>query len=287
MTARTSKRWRHLGLVVTLAAIAWSDTAIGQTIVPDPRPIPPMPRPRPDRPMPVRHTPLEVRRQTVEVQVVDGAAVTSVDQVFFNPYDWAIEGTYIFPLADDVALSKFSMYINGQEVEGKLLGVEEARRTYESIVAKMRDPALLEYLGTRMFQARVFPIQPQSEARVRLAYTQMLESDNGLTAYTYPLATGRHTGKPIGTFSLVAHVKSSVPVKSVFSPSHPIGVTRTSDTQVSASYEGRNVYPDKDFLLHYTLSDKEFGTYRADPSARGRGWLLRVAHRAARVRPWR
>ncbi len=213
------------------------------------------PRPRP----PQRDTPLTVKKHAIDVSIVDGAAVTNIDQVFVNPYPHTVEGTYIFPLADDVALSRFTMFINGQEVEGKLLSVEEARRTYESIVARMRDPALLEYLGTRMFRARIFPIEPKGEARVRLSYTQMLKADDGLVRYEYPLAMKRHSGSPIGSLSIVVNIAGSVPIKSVFSSSHSVAVNRSSEHKASASLEQSNVLPDKDFELFYALSDKEFG----------------------------
>ncbi|MHC4695399.1 MAG: VIT domain-containing protein [Planctomycetota bacterium] len=203
--------------------------------------------------------PLEVKKHHVDVSMVDGVAVTGVDQVFFNPYNRIVEGTYIFPLEDDVALSKFSMFVNGQEIEGKLLSVEEARRTYESIVARMRDPALLEYIGRRMFQARIFPINPKSEVRVRLSYTQMLATDAGLVYYRYPLDTEKHLASSVESVSVLVNLESSVPIKDVFSPSHRIAVSRSSDYRAGASYEGRHVYPDKDFELYYVLSDKEFG----------------------------
>lgn len=258
----------RLGIGLAIAFVVLGDSTAGQTIIPDPRPIPPMPRPhprpRPPRPWPPPPPPqrdvgLQVKKHTITVSIVDGVSVTDIDQVFFNPYPYPVEGTYIFPLADDVALSKFSMFINGQEVEGKLLSVEEARRTYESIVARMRDPALLEYLGTRMFKARIFPINPKSEARVRLSYTQMLDADDGLVPYRYPFAMGRHSGKPIESLSFVVNIQSTAAIKSVFSPSHSLAISRVSDHKASASYEGQSVRPDKDLILYYALSDKEFG----------------------------
>jgi len=223
--------------------------------------------------------PLEVKKHAVDTSIVDGVAVTKLDQVFFNPYDRTVEGTYIFPLADDVALSRFSMYVNGQEIEGKLLGVEEARRQYESIVAKMRDPALLEYLGTRMFRARIFPINPKTEVRVKLSYTQMLVSRDGLVRYRYPLGTEKHLAAPVETVSVLVNIESKTPIKSVFSPSHKMVISRPSEYKASASYEGKNVFPDKNFELYYALGDKEFGltvlTYRE--SGQDGFFLARIA----------
>lgn len=260
------------GLACGVLLIGGVAPAYGQTIVVEPMPMPPgpepdhfRPHPRPPR-HPWRHVPLSVKQHTVEVSIVDGAATTQLDQVFFNNYERRIEGTYIFPLPDDVALSKFSMYVNGQEIQGKLLTVEEARRTYESIVAKMRDPALLEYVGQRMFRARIFPIEPKSEVRVKLSYSQLLQADNGLVHYQYPLKATRQLPGPVETVGLLVNLKSKTAVKSVFSPTHKLALNRKNEHEASASFEARNVYPDKDFELYYQLSDKEFGltvlTYR-------------------------
>ncbi len=279
----------HFGLLATVLMLTAGGMARGQTIIIDPRPLPPMPpwrpivpprpRPIPPPPPPRRNMPLEVKKHHVEVSIVDGVAVTGVDQVFRNPYDRMVEGTYIFPLDDDVALSKFSMFVNGREIEGKLLGVEEARRIYESIVARRRDPALLEYVGRRMFQARIFPINPRSEVRVRLSYTQMLTSDAGLVRYRYPLDTEKHLASPVESVSVLVNLESAVPVKDIFSSSHKIAVSRPSDYRARASYEGRHVYPNKDFELYYVLSDKEFGmtvlTHR--PAGQDGFFLARIA----------
>ncbi len=280
MIRRMRGSWLVLGMVLALAG----GPAVGQTIIIEPGPVlpprrHPRPRPRP-RPRPIaRDVLLAVKKHTVEVSIVDGVAVTSIDQVFFNGHDRVVEGTYIFPLEDGVGLSAFSMYVGGERVEGKLLPVEEARRQYESIVARMRDPALLEYLGTRMFRARIFPIQPKSEVRVRLSYTQMLEASDGLVRYRYPLGTDRSLPAPIETVSVLVKVESKVPLKSVFSPSHKLAVSRPGEHNAVASFEGKNIVPDKNFELYYTLSDKEFGltvlTHR--PPGEDGFFLVRIA----------
>ncbi len=43
-------------------------------------------------------TQLVIRYHHVTVTIKDQLAITHVDQVFYNPNDWIVEGTYIFPL---------------------------------------------------------------------------------------------------------------------------------------------------------------------------------------------
>ena len=255
-----------LGLTCGVLLIGGANPAAGQTIMGVQAITPGRSEPEILHPSRRPLMPLVAKQHTVEISIVDGAAITQVEQVFRNTYQQRIEGTYVFPLPDDVALSKFSMYLNGKEVEGELLTVEEARRAYESIVAKLRDPALLEYVGKRMFRARIFPIEPLSEVRVKLSYSQLLKSEDGLVHYQYPLNATRQLPGTVETLGLVVNLKSKTPIKSVFSPSHTLAVNRKSDHEVSASFEAKNAYPEKEFELYYQLSDKEFGltvlTYR-------------------------
>ncbi len=75
--------------------------------------------------------------------------------------------------------------------------------------------------------------------------------------------------------SLDVSIKSPVPVTTVYSPSHEIDVSRSETNEVRLSYEDKNVLPDRDFVLYYTLSGKEVGlsliTYK---DRRGPGYFM-------------
>jgi Ca-activated chloride channel family protein len=213
---------------------------------------------------------LVIRYHHVTVAIQDQLAVTHVDQVFYNPNDWTIEGTYMFPIPDDAAVSGFTLWVDGQPVEGQVLDATQARQTYEQIVSTMRDPALLEYIGRGAVQARIFPIAPQGERRIELEYTQALTADGGLVRYVYPLNTEKFSALPIESVTISVDIQSSTPIRAVYSPSHDAGVSRESDNHVVVGYEAANVIPNIDFALYYSLGETEafhLLTYR-DPSDR-------------------
>ncbi|MGZ7046086.1 MAG: VIT domain-containing protein, partial [Candidatus Aminicenantales bacterium] len=170
--------------------------------------------------------PLTVKYHHVTVEIVNQVAKTSVDQVFINNFDRDIEGTYIFPIPENAAVSEFAMYIGNERVRGEILDSQKARAVYESIVRRMRDPGLLEYLGRNMFQARVYPIPAHGEKRVQISYTEVLKSDNSLVKYLYPLNTERFSRDPLKDVSLTARIESQVPILNVYSPSHRISVRK-------------------------------------------------------------
>jgi Ca-activated chloride channel family protein len=222
-------------------------------IIPEPPPCrefdcPPFPRPL---------SQLEIKYHHVDVVIEDQVAETHVDQIFYNPNDWAMEGTYIFPLPMDAVVSNFTMWVDGEPVDGKVLSAEEARRIYEEIVMQQRDPALLEYVGRGAVQASIFPIPPKGERRIELRYTQMLPVVDGLVRYIYPLNTEKFSMTPLESVKVSVEIRSSQPVRAVYSPSHSISIERSDDGRVKASYEANQVTPDSDFSLLYSVGDTE------------------------------
>ena len=211
-------------------------------------------------PPPPHQTPyLTVQNHRVSVSIDHQAATTRVDQVFRNDSQWALEGTYIFPLPENAAISEFSMWIDGQKVEGQLYTKEEARRIYDDIVRRRLDPALLEYIGRDLFQASIFPIQPGDTRRIVIEYTQILPVDNGLVKYVYPLSTEKFSAKALEDVSISVEIKSDQPIKAVYSPSHPVSVDRPDDYSALVGWEDQNALPDTDFALYYSLSPEDLG----------------------------
>ncbi len=226
-------------------------------------------------PPPYPLTPLAIKYHHVTVTIRDQVAVTHVDQVFFNPSNIQVEGTYIFPIPLDAAVNNFTLWVDGKPVEGQVLDAGQARQTYEDIVRNMRDPALLEYAGRGAVQARIFPIPPQGERRVELEYSQVLTSDNGaehslsLVRYVYPLNTEKFSTSPLESVTVNVDIRSSnTPIRAVYSPTHKIAIRRADDRHVTAGYEAANVTPNTDFALYYSLGESEafhLLTYR-DPT---------------------
>jgi len=201
---------------------------------------------------------LPVKYHHVKVEIVNQVATTHIDQVFLNPHDRDLEGTYIFPLPEEAAISDFALYMDGQRVSGDVLEKEKARRIYEDIVRRMKDPGLLEYIGRNMFQARIYPIPARGERRIELTYHQTLKYDAGVVQYVYPLNTERFSPKPLDEVSLSVKVKSAVPIKTIYSPSHEMDV-KLEKNEATCGFEEKNVRPDRDFVLYYTVSEKDLG----------------------------
>ena len=226
---------------------------------------PPIPRPVPlPNALPVKSIELDTK---IEGQV----ATTHVTQIFRNDTPHTLEGTYFFPIPETASIIEFSIWENGKKLVGEVRSREEARRIYDEIVRRQKDPGLLEYAGKDLFQASIFPIPPHSDKKLELTYSQILKAESGTVAYRYPLGTGRNVwSRPaienmrsnmpqqkFGTVSGKIEIVGKQALRNVYSPSHGIDVKNKSERAVSVSFETND--NDNDFQLFYGLSNDDFG----------------------------
>src|SRR5205085_545073 len=115
--------------------------------------------------------PLAMLDHHVTIAIEDQVAVTRVEQSFRNHTDRALEATYLFPVPAGASVRKFSLWVDGKETAGELVEADKARQIYTDIVRRTQDPALLEYMGSRLFRLRIFPVPPKGDQKVALSYT--------------------------------------------------------------------------------------------------------------------
>ncbi len=147
---------------------------------------------------------LQLRRYLVDVYIEDGFARTTIDQTYFNHTTWRMEGTFYFPLPPDASLSRLAMYVNGRLNEGGMVERDYGRSVYESIVRRMQDPALLEWIDGSTFKMRVFPLEARQEKRVLISYTQKLADLYGRMGYRFPAG---HSLGQVGEWAFHARVR--------------------------------------------------------------------------------
>jgi Ca-activated chloride channel family protein len=202
---------------------------------------------------------LNIEYQRVDVEIEDQVATTHMDQLFVNENDWLLEGIYLFPLPPGAAVSQLTMWVDGEPIEAKILEAGEARQIYDEIVRKLRDPALLEYVGSSAIQANVFPIPPKDERRIEITYSQILEADNGIIHYIYPQSTELYTNTPLDSQSIRVEIDSRDAIRAIYSPSHQVAIDRDGDYRATVGYEEENVDADTDFELYYSVSPEDIG----------------------------
>ncbi len=240
-------------LLLALTSLAPADGIIIPILPPDPRVPAPFPR-------------VNIKYHHVDVEITDPVAVTKIDQAFVNPYPREIEADYIFPIPENAAISRFVAYLGGRKMEGELLDADQARRVYEDIVRRQRDPALLEYSGRGMYRMRIYPIPAHGELRMQIEYEQTLKSDGGTAEYVYPLNTEKYSGSNLEDCKVELKVSSFEDIGTVYCPTHEITTERSGPRTMKAIYRDENVRPDKDIVFYFTRQKSDFGfhllTYR-------------------------
>jgi Ca-activated chloride channel family protein len=201
----------------------------------------------------------EVRNVGLDARIRDQVAEVQVTQTFHNPQSVEIEAEYLFPMPDEGAVQNFVLMVDGRELPGRLLNKDEARRIYEDIVRRKKDPALLEYMGQGLIRTSVFPIPPHAERTVTLRYTQLCRRDRDVVEFSYPLGTQKFTRKPIEKLTLKARIESKEPIKSVYCPGEDVEIKRDGDHEARVELTRRDVIPTSDFRLIYTLSEGAVG----------------------------
>jgi Ca-activated chloride channel family protein len=203
--------------------------------------------------------PLESRSTQVETKIHCRTATTTIKQVFYNNSNRQLEGYFLFPVPKDVVISKFSMDINGVKHQAELLDAQKAKKIYEEIVRRSKDPALLEYYGNGMFRVRIFPILPQKEQKIELTYTETLEKDNNTLAYTFPMNTKKHAAKAMNQVSFKIDITCQDKLKTIYCPTHTVEVIRKGANEATVGFEAEKVEQDRDFQLYIGLDNANLG----------------------------
>ena len=220
------------------------------------------------------------------VEIVDGVARTRLRQVFRNPNSMTLEGTFMFPLPEGAAIGEFSMMMGGRMVAGEVLERDKAAAIYEGIVRRQQDPALLEYMGARLFRARVFPIPARGRAEISLTYDEVLTRRGESLEWRFPYRAGAVTRAPVGESSFRVRIATEASMMTVYSPSHSVDVEKKDDHRAVVSYHANQDPAHGDFVVVYGVGDDGAvgATLFAHKEERGGAFLLLLAPSAERRR---
>jgi Ca-activated chloride channel family protein len=203
--------------------------------------------------------PLAMLSHHVTATVEDQVAITEVEQVFRNHTGQKLEATYIFPVPKGASVRQFVLTVDGKEMAAELVKADTARKIYTEVVSRSMDPALLEYIGQDMLRIKVLPVPPNGDAKIKVSYTSLAPSDNGVIEYVYPLKTGGKAVKTLQKFSLSVNLKSQHAIQNIYSPTHNVTTTRPNDKTATVTFEKEQAVLDKDFQLYYTAGTKDVG----------------------------
>jgi Ca-activated chloride channel family protein len=220
-----------------------------------------------------------VKYHRVEMLVRDQVAAVTIDQEFVNTGSAAMEVEYLFPVAPGAAIDSMTMVVGGEEMKGTIMAADEARKIYEDIVRKKKDPALLEYVGYGLYRTRAFPLEPGKPAHVVIHYNQVCKKDGDVVEVFYPLNTEKFSAKAIEEVAIKVDIRTKADITTVYSPTHEIKIDRHGGRNVVASYRVNGTIPASDFVVYYKARDEKIGaTLLTYEPQRGRdGYFMLLA----------
>ena len=219
-----------------------------------------------------------------EVRIDDQLAVTVMDIDLRNHGRRRAEAQLVIPVPKGAVVRGFGFKGAGGELTTRLIDREEARRTYDAIVAQMKDPALLEFIGFNLIKSSAFPIEPMREQTIRVTYENLLESDGNRLDYILPRTESLAYRVP---WRIKVEIRSSLPVSTVYSPSHDMKLERKTPGVWSGQIsEGAGNEPGGFLLSILQEAGEVSASFIAYPDeAAGGGYFLLLAGPPSDLKP--
>ncbi|UCG60093.1 MAG: VWA domain-containing protein [Phycisphaerales bacterium] len=232
---------------------------------------------------PERRGTVEITDVSVLIDILESTATTTIEIRLRNTSHQRQEAELIVPVPDRAVIRGFAYDGPGGEITAKILPKEEARRIYEQLVSKIRDPALVEFVGYNLIRSSVFPIEAHGKQKVRLTYEHLLEVDGNRIDYVLPRTESLQYAVP---WKVTAHIRAKRPISTVYSASHKLEIQRKGDKRVTVTIAADAVKEPGPFRMSYLVSENGVtASMFAYPDEKvGGGYFLLLAGLPAEVK---
>ncbi|MCX6646136.1 MAG: VIT domain-containing protein [bacterium] len=203
--------------------------------------------------------PITVQRETIQIDLDDQFAHVKISQTFQNNTGIDLEGTYIFPLPPGADISDFALWMDGRQLASETLPADEASAIYHQIVASMRDPGLLEYMGDGLIQAWVYPIPAYGTKQIDMEYDWLITMDGGLMELDLPMKLDGYSIDQIQSLAVTVNIISPDTLGTIYSPTHDVRIDHHGEFEATASFEESNYRPEGNFVLYVSRPQAAVG----------------------------
>jgi Ca-activated chloride channel family protein len=217
---------------------------------------------------------VEITGVTAHVSILDQVAETVLEIGLRNTSTAKQEAEVLLPVPEGSVVRGFTFQGAGTEPTAQLLPREEARRTYDSIVAKIRDPALLEFAGYNLIRSSVFPVEPNGTQKIRLIYEHICPIDGSRMDYLLPRSESLDYKIP---WNVTVKIHSKRAIATVYSPSHALEVQQLDSNRIAAHTTDAAQHEPGSFRISCLFSDEGVGASLfayPDPKSGGGYFLL-------------
>jgi Ca-activated chloride channel family protein len=195
---------------------------------------------------------VEITKVDVRIDIVDVTATTTIEIHLANRTGRRQEAELILPVPDGAVVRGFAYDGPSGRITAQVLPRDEARRIYESLVSRIRDPALVEFVGYNLIRSSVFPVEPNGKQTVRVTYEHLLDVDGPRVDYVLPRTESLQYAVP---WKVTARIKAARPVSTVYSASHKLEMERLGEREVTVKIADEATKEPGPFRLSYLLQE--------------------------------
>ncbi len=185
----------------------------------------------------------------IKTTIDNSYAVTQVRQEFENPYEHAIDTTFMFRIPEKAFISNFTITIGNETYYAKITPKEEAEEMYEKAVSEGKDAALLEARDKTLFSYSV-SLSANQTYIVELKYEQYLEKTLGIYEYSLmPVAVD--LSQKIKDFRIETQINSREAITTLETHNYNSTIEWDSSNKAIIKYSEKDAMPKDEFLLEY------------------------------------
>lgn len=193
---------------------------------------------------------IQITSVELDVDIQDGIAQTTLTVGIVNQSAQRQEAELLYPVPEQAIISQFAYDGSGEMITAAVMGREEGKQLYQQLVSRIKDPALVEFVGHALIRTSIFPVQPHQRLTMRLTYEHVLAGDGQRYDYTLPRTESLEFQIP---WKIRVQVRAGQPISAVYSPSHLIYTNRLSDNHVTAITDTEAEFTPGPFQLSYLL----------------------------------
>lgn len=216
---------------------------------------------------PLKHT-------DVKAHISGFLSRVNVRQEFENNFSDPIEAVYTFPLSQNAAVDRMTMYIGDRIIQGQIKTREQARQIYNRAKNAGKTASLLDEERPNVFTQAVANILPNQKIIIEISYTETLKFEDSVYEFVFPMTveeryfpdsvsqeTVQKLSPPVDKraghdISMEVTINAGLPIQSIRAKSHEIDVSNQTANEVTVVLKNQNEIPNRDFVLQYDVSGK-------------------------------
>ncbi len=220
-------------------------------------------------------SPLPLEHTSIHAQITGLAASVTVTQRFRNPLTEKTDLEYLFPLPGEAAVTAFELRAGERVIRASVQEIQMARQQFEQARQQGQRASLLEGRRPNLFALQMANIQPGEFIEAVTSYQQRLEFNAGQVEFVFPMGLTPKYHRPghpeeaagvdaplaldptqVGDVEIKLEAETGLQCGDPASPSHPLIISRVSETRFSVRLDGAHL-PNRDFVLRWRIPGEQ------------------------------